>query len=152
MVEFALVIGAFLGMVGTILFMSFHAMQQQQLDALTQEVARIVRISSSGQTNAASFKNTSVCRIVPPFLSCDNLDISVDVLPPDPTQLYNANFTQAWCLGGIGDVLLVRTRYRVPAAFLLTLSMAGMSNGQGDIESNTLTKRESTVAGSFGAC
>lgn len=154
-VEFALLMPMFLGLIIGILQVGLLYLSQQGLETAAEEAARKVLTGQSqkaGQT-AAQFK-TSACSALPPFLQCNNLYVDVSTVSSFssatttlPTFTYDntgaVNNSFSWSAGGKGSIVVMRLMYLLPVADLpFGLKLSNQSGGKRLIMSTAVFRNE----------
>lgn len=154
-VEFALLMPMFLGLIIGILQVGLLYLSQQGLETAAEDAARKVLTGQSqkaGQT-AAQFK-TSACSALPPFLQCNNLYVDVSTISAFsgaatslPTITYDntgaVNNAFAWSTGSKGSIVAMRLMYMLPVVDLpFGLKLSNQPGGKRMIMATAVFRNE----------
>jgi len=125
-VEFGMLAAPFIAMILAILQTSTSLLLSQGLDTAVQEAGRLVMTGqvheSGGVASAAAFRNNYICnppapnkRTLPNFIDCSKLVVDIrkaNQFSSGVPAFDTAN--PASCIGGAGDIIIVRVMYYAP--------------------------------------
>ena len=156
-IEFAFVIGPFLGLVFAIMKLGLIFFAMFSIDNAVEQTARLVRTGQAGAITKTEFKN-QVCLRVPSFVNCAG-DIRVDVQSqPDITDLNPPSGTGAggdfssdgdftYTPGSGGDFVLVTVFFKWSSLPLKSiLNVGNMDDGSFLIRSAATFRNEPFAA------
>lgn len=127
LMEYALLVPIYLGLMVAILQTGLIYIAQQGLETATQNAGRLIMTGQAQKAgySASQFK-TAACNSLPPFLSCSNLYIDVQTVgsyssasltPPTITYASgNVTNTFAYTPGTGGSIVVMRVMYMWPIA------------------------------------
>lgn len=137
-IEFGLVAVPFLGLLLMLFQSGLVFFASEGLEAAVQQAARNIytgAAQTSGITTAAQFRDAFLCpagaaRILPSYIDCSKLIIDVRTaasMTADDTSADFYNTSQQYCPGQIGDIVVVRVVYPMPAILPIITGSASAS-------------------------
>jgi len=154
-VEFAMISVPFLGLLFAIFQTAYLLMTQSAMDNAAALAARNIYTgqamgagtTGTGTNNSSTFLTNVVCPSMPSFITCSNLIL--DVRPAgtsgatswttantDSTQTILNSSSNNFCIGGPGDIVIVRIIYPVPA-YLSVMTLSAALSHSGSVTQST---------------
>ena len=100
--------------------LGFRLYTEAALEYATSHAARLLAVDTtrSRSSNAASFQAVTFCPLLAPFLSCNNVTVSLQPCSPDFRTgcTASASARPPFTNGGSGSLMLLQARYSLPTS------------------------------------